>query len=447
VSELPKGWVLTKFDNILFSLNSGLNGKQNKTGEGIPVSRIETIANQRIDMKRIGFLKSYDEEKIEKYRLREGNILFSNINSPAHIGKTALCEKGVKLYHGVNLLRLTVNEAVIPSFLNYYCKYIRSLGEFSARAQHAVNQSSINQTKLKGFDIPLAPLKEQIRIADKLDSMLAKVDAAQTRLDKIPNILKRFRQSILAAATSGKLTEDWRGSEMNWPVTSLKNVGAGFNYGSSSKSQKEGKVPVLRMGNLQGGKLDWDKLVYTSDEKEIEKYLLEPGDVLFNRTNSPELVGKTSIFRGEKKAIYAGYLIRVKGSSRLNTEYLNHQLNSPHARDYCWQVKTDGVSQSNINAKKLQAYKFHLPEVAEQKEIVHRVESLFSMADTVEKQYHAIRKNTDRLTQSILTKAFRGELVPQDENDEPAEKLLEKIKTALAKKPVLKKKTTPKKKG
>ncbi|MCI2283027.1 hypothetical protein L3081_05970 [Colwellia sp. MSW7] len=132
------------------------------------------------------------------------------------------------------------------------------------------------------------------------------------------------------------MTKEWRGgSDNQWPNVKLKDVGKGFNYGSSAKSKPEGEVPVLRMGNLQGGRLDWDKLVYTSDEAEIEKYLLETGDVLFNRTNSPELVGKTSIYRGEQKAIYAGYLIRVKGSDRLNTEYLNIQLNSPHARDYC----------------------------------------------------------------------------------------------------------------
>jgi type I restriction enzyme S subunit len=184
----------------------------------------------------------------------------------------------------------------------------------------------------------------------------------------------------------------------------------------------------LRMGNLQGGQLDWGKLVYTSDKAEIEKYLLEPGDVLFNRTNSPELVGKTSIYRGERKAIYAGYLIRFKGSERLNPEYINIQMNSPHARDYCWQVKTDGVSQSNINAKKLQAYEFELPEMEEQSEIVRRVSELLSRADVFEKQYHDARSHLNRLTQSILAKAFRGELVSQNPNDEPASVLLEKIK-------------------
>ena len=209
-------------------------------------------------------------------------------------------------------------------------------------------------TDVRNFEFPLPPLNEQIRIADKLDSILAKAEKAQESLEKIPSILKRFRQSVLSAATSGELTKEWReGGDQNWSKVALKEVGTGFNYGSSAKSKTIGEVPVLRMGNLQGGKLDWEKLVYTSNEVEIEKYLVEPGDVLFNRTNSPELVGKTSIYRGERKAIYAGYLIKVKGSDRLNTEYLNIQLNSPHARGYCWQVKTDGVSQSNINAKKL----------------------------------------------------------------------------------------------
>lgn len=306
-------------------------------------------------------------------------------------------------------------------FRDLLCSEVAGVGGSLTRAQ---------PKKVARYTVLVAPLNEQIRIANKLDSILAKVDAAQARLGKIPALLKRFRQAVLSAATSGELTGEWRSNQAPaWATVCLKEVARGFNYGSSAKSQSEGKVPVLRMGNLQGGRLDWDDLVYTSDEDEIEKYLLEPGDVLFNRTNSPELVGKTSIYRGERKCIFAGYLIRIKGSNRLDSEFLNIQLNSPGARDYCWQVKTDGVSQSNINAKKIQAYEFKLPPMEEQKEIVRRVESLFALADAVEKQYLDARKRTDRLTQSLLAKAFRGELVPQDPNDEPAEELLKRIKT------------------
>ena len=182
------------------------------------------------------------------------------------------------------------------------------------------------------------------------------------------------------------------------------------------------------MGNIQSGRIDWSNLVFSSDRDEIKKYPLNAGDVLFNRTNSPELVGKTAIYKGERPAIYAGYLVRVRCSERLNPDFLNYCLNSPQGREYCWQVKTDGVSQSNINAKKLANFSFGLPPIDEQTEIVRRVEQLFTFADQLEARVKAAQARIDRLTQSILAKAFRGELVPQDPNDEPASVLLERIK-------------------
>jgi type I restriction enzyme, S subunit len=110
-------------------------------------------------------------------------------------------------------------------------------------------------------------------------------------------------------------------------------------------------------------------------------------------------------------------------------------LNSPTGRDYCWTVKSDGVSQSNINAKKLGEFEFELPTFEEQAEIVRRVEALFAKADRIEAQYQKARQNADRLTPALLAKAFRGELVPQDPNDEPASALLERVKADRATKP------------
>ncbi|MGR5069302.1 restriction endonuclease subunit S [Vibrio alfacsensis] len=288
-------------------------------------------------------------------------------------------------------------------FRELLCSEVTGVGGSLTRAQ---------PKKVAGYPVIIAPIDQQTEIASRLDAIFKKLDMAQARLEKVPQLLKRFRMSVLSAAVSGELTEEWRDANNveDWEHVSLKQVGKGFNYGSSAKSQKEGSVPVLRMGNLQDGKLDWSDLVYTSDEKEIEKYKLEPGDVLFNRTNSPELVGKTSIYRGEREAIFAGYLIKVQGTERLNSEYLNIQLNSPHARDYCWKVKTDGVSQSNINAQKLKAYEFNLPSIEEQEEIVRVVSELLAKSDLVKKQYEAAKLRVDKLTQSILARAFRGQL-------------------------------------
>lgn len=218
-----------------------------------------------------------------------------------------------------------------------------------------------------------------------------------------------------------------------WVVTAFENLCEGFQYGTSAKSQKSGKVPVLRMGNIQNGKIDWTDLAYTSDEDEINKFILRKGDVLFNRTNSPELVGKSGIYKGERPAIFAGYLIRIKNYPELNSEYLNYCLNTVYAREFCQQVKTDGVSQSNVNAQKLGKFPLPLPPHHEQHEIVRRVEALFKKANEIEVRYKKGKAFGDRLTLSILVKTFRGELVSQDQNDEPASFILEKIRAVKLK--------------
>lgn len=321
----------------------------------------------------------------------------------------------------------------------YLLKNLRLNELNKATAIPGLNREDAYRTKIN-----LAPLNEQKRIADKLDALLARVDACRKSLDRISLILKRFRQSVLAAATSGQLTEDWRDIHSTNKMArwvSLEDVASKLSYGSSAKSSPSGSVPVLRMGNIQDAKLDWNNLVFTSDIKEIEKYQLLTGDVLFNRTNSPELVGKTAVYKGERPAIYAGYLIRVRCSADLLPDYLNYCLNSPAGRDYCWQVKSDAISQSNINARKLAAFQFELPPIEEQAEIVRRTEVLFAYADRLEARYQAARTQVDRLTPTLLAKAFCGELVPQDPNDEPASVLLERIRAERAAQPAKPKRT------
>lgn len=345
------------------------------------------------------------------------------------IGRVAVVPEGAPefaLQRSVAVLK--PNPLIASKYLAYVLESPRVQQHFLDTAKGTA-QKGVYLRALGRLELELAPQVEQTRIADQLDKLLARIQACNDRIDAIPALLKRFRQAVLSAATSGALTEDWRTEEpAAWDAVRLSDVAREFSYGSAAKSSKTGSVPVLRMGNIQSGRLDWSDLVYTSDPQEIDKYKLLKGDVLFNRTNSPELVGKTAVYQGERDAIYAGYLIRVRCLPALLPEYLNYCLGSKVGRNYCWSVKSDGVSQSNINAKKLAAFRFSLPSIEEQAEIVRRVEALFKLADRIEARYTAACAQAQRLTPLLLAKAFRGELVAQDPDDESASMLLERIR-------------------
>ena len=224
-----------------------------------------------------------------------------------------------------------------------------------------------------------------------------------------------------------------------WAWSHLGCCSTGPEYGTAAKSSTQGEVPVVRMGNIQNGRIDWSNLVYTSDKEEIAQYSLQPGDVLFNRTNSPELVGKTAIYQGERSALFAGYLVRVNQIGEIASgPYVAYFLNSPCAREHGKSVKTDGVNQSNINGTKLQEYPFPICSTAEQNEIVRILDSRLEAAEILEAEIDAALARADALRQSILKTAFGGELVPQDPDDEPASALLERIETERAKMPVRK---------
>lgn len=218
-------------------------------------------------------------------------------------------------------------------------------------------QAGFNKEDLSTFAMPLPPLSEQQRIVDRIESLFAKLDEAKQKAQDSLDSFETRKAAILHKAFTGELTAQWRkehgvGME-SWENVSVSEICHSLKYGTAKKSSSEGTVVVIRMGNLQDGEISWDDLAYSNDEEDIEKYKLVPGDVLFNRTNSPALVGKTSIYRGEYPAIYAGYLIKLDyDRSRIIGDYLNYSLNTVSAKEYCNSVKTDGVNQSNINAKK-----------------------------------------------------------------------------------------------
>ncbi|HHC0726253.1 TPA: restriction endonuclease subunit S [Escherichia coli] len=425
---MSKNWQICQLGDVLTLINGRAYKKEEMLTEGVPILRIQNLNGGN------KWFYSNLELQEDKYCYKNDLLYAWSETFGPYWSKW-----DHKLIYHYHIWKIETSPALNKQFAYYALLNITEALKASA---HGVAMPHITKAGMEAWEIQLPPISEQKIIAEKLDTLLAQVESTKARLEQIPQILKRFRQAVLGAAVSGKLTEDWRdnSSLSGWIEGKLGEFIKKPSYGTSSKSNKEGLIPVLRMGNLQGGKLDWTDLVYTSDTIEIEKYKLEYNDVLFNRTNSPELVGKTAIYKSEQPAIYAGYLIRVQCLPDLNPDYLNYHLNSILGRQYCYSVKSDGVSQSNINAQKLIAYPITVPPLPEQHEIVRRVEQLFAYADTIEKQVNNALARVNNLTQSILAKAFRGELTAQWRAENPelisgensAAALLEKIKAERA---------------
>ena len=296
-------------------------------------------------------------------------------------------------------------------------------------------QSGIAQRETR---ILLPPLNEQRRIVAKLEELLSKVEESQNRLVKIPAILKRFRQSVLAAACSGRLTADWRENisldndlPATWRQTKLENLCELITKGASPKWQgvnySDKGVLFITSENVRAGNLLLDTKKYVESKiNEIQpRSILRKGDLLTNIVGAS--IGRSAIFDLDDVANINQAVALIRLKKEIERKYILYVLNSPALLERMDSEKVD-VARANLSLKDVSNFPIPLPPVAEQQEIVCRVEKLFALADQIEARYTKAQAQVDKLTQSILAKTFRGELVPQNPRDEPANVLLERIK-------------------
>jgi type I restriction enzyme S subunit len=325
--------------------------------------------------------------------------------------------------------------AVRTEFLFHYLCSQRD--EF-ANAGKGGAQPNISQGLIKGWLFPLAPLNEQRRIAAKLDTTLAAVEACRQRLDSVAAILKRFRQAVLAAATSGELTREWREerglSTDSWAQATIIEISEQVfdgPFGSNLKSEdytSEG-FRVVRLENLSHLHFLEEKRTFVSSAKFalLQKHVLFEDDNLFSSFVDEEVrtcllpsalsgmsINKADCFciRVNRNLCLPGFVVSVLScySTFKSVNGLVHDATRPR-----------------INLKQLKSLSIALPSFQEQFEILRRQEQIFTLADQLEARLNAARKVVDRLTPALLAKAFRGELVPQDPGDEPASVLLERL--------------------
>jgi type I restriction enzyme S subunit len=433
----------------------------NTEGVGAPLVRIRDVLKGKSET-------YYSGEIPEGYWIDKGDIVVGmdgdfNINwwsSEKSLLNQRVCK--VQLYSSLYDKRYLYR--ALPGYLEAINRYTSS-----------VTVKHLSSKTMLSIPMPLPPLNEQTRIANKLDELLAQVETIKARVDAIPTILKRFRQSVLAAAVSGKLTEGWRDrntdillfsdgySELisaehekkskvekkrvqkakdsewfydrekdlpkGWVQSSLIDITSLITCGVAKKPDYVEKgIPFLSAQNSKPFSPNLNKIKYIS-EKDFKTFTVggkpEKGDVLYSRVGAN--FGEACVIPWEFDfAIYVSLTLVKPIRSLLNSEYLTIFLNSQ-----------DGVIQSrggimgsgiqNLNVESVRKYRVLLPSLEEQKQIVKRVEQLFTFADQIEQRVKEAQTRIDNLSQSILAKAFRGELVPQDPSDEPASELLARI--------------------
>ncbi|HRJ51578.1 MAG TPA: restriction endonuclease subunit S [Candidatus Thiothrix moscowensis] len=445
-AALPPGWETIKLGFIAKAITKGTTpttaGFRYKE-EGVPFVKVENINDNGINLDSISqYIGNDAHDFLARSQFKENDILFSIAGT---IGKTALVKKehlpantnqavaiirGVTDYFQENFLRLQLKEKADQIAMS------------NARGGAMKN---ISLGDLKSLDVLIPPLPEQIRIANKLDSLLVKVETAQTRLENIPTLLKRFRQAVLVAATSGELTREWREeNSLIWKIDQItvnliaKNekysLGIG-PFGSNLKvvDYRDEGHPLVFVREIRANNFGREGTKFVDDDKfaELVAHRVKPGSLLITKMGDPP--GDVAIYpENRPEGIITSDCIKLDvDPEKANRDFVYLYLQSKPFQTQIQNI-TAGVAQQKVNLKKFRELLINLPEMEEQAEIVRRVESLFAMADTVERQYQAAKARLDKLTQAILAKAFRGELVPQDPDDEPASVLLQRIQTERA---------------
>lgn len=422
--EVPENWVWVRLGAIAEIVTGGTPSKKHPEyyGGNFPFYKPSDLDQGRL---------TYDaSEYLSEEGKKVSRIIPKNSTAVCCIGSIGKC--GYLMCEGTTNQQINSAIPKINSLCLYYYLCTENFVQNLLSMASATTIAIVNKSKMESCAFPLPPLSEQQRIVERIEELFAKLDEAKERLQEVADSFAVRKAAILHKAFTGELTQQWRCengvSDESWEEKTIGEICSSLKYGTSKKSSDDGKVVVLRMGNLQNGEIDWSNLAYTSDEEDIKKYLLKSGDVLFNRTNSPELVGKTSIYRGEMPAIYAGYLIKLDYEKNIVVgDYLNYYLNSSKAKEYYMQVKTDGVSQSNINAKKIGEFEIPLPTLPEQHEIVRLIDDLLARERSAQQATEQALASIDLMKKSILARAFRGELGTNKASEASALELLKQV--------------------
>ena len=446
-------WETRSLREVVTKLVDGSHNPPPKQDSGLPMLSARNIDRGQVlfDNYRLISKSAFVSENA-RTRIAAGDVLLTIVGT---IGRTAVVPDGSQpfaLQRSVAVLTPAAN--LLPKFLCYQLQSPAIQRHFEANARGTA-QKGVYLKTLGQTPIVLPPLNVQTEVVAEIEKQFSRLDQAVANLQRVKANLKRYKASVLKDAVEGRLvpTEaelarregrsfetgeqllesiieerrgQWQGKgkykepitqdtgEMfglpdGWAAASVEQLTSLVEYGSSAKTDEDSTgIPVLRMGNIVNGEFLFDVLKYLpQDHNEFPKLFVEPGDVLFNRTNSPELVGKTAVFKGAVQTYsYASYLIRMRVVQGYVPVFLAAFINSTHGREWVKKVVTQQVGQANVNGTKLQALVVPLPPYDEQIRIVAELERRVSLLRSVESEVDANLKRAQALRQATLAKAF-----------------------------------------
>ena len=434
MSELPQGWGSAGFLDVL-----------NIEGGGQP-PKSTFVYEPKVGYVQLLQIRDFGSRPVPTYIPDTDNLkkcLANDVLIARYGASIGRILTGLEGAYNVAMAKVVIPDGVDRNYVRHLLQ--SELFQAPLRLVSRSAQNGFNKEDLAGFEVVIAPEREQTRIANQLDTLLTRVQACNDRFDAIPALLKRFRQKVLDAATFGTLTENWResnGGDYEWKEVQLRDIAdvqGGVTKDSKKQSVLDEEVPYLRVANVQRGYIDLAEVkTIRVPSAKLQGLLLADGDVLFNEGGDLDKLGRGWVWEGQiARCSFQNHVFRARLFDKRNQPKFLSWWGNSRGLEYFLRSGKQTTNLASINKTMLAALPIRLPSAPEQAEIVRRVEALFALADRIEARCTAARTQAQRLTPLVLAKAFRGDLVPQDPADESASALLARIglsKTAVAEK-------------
>lgn len=419
-NSLPKGWIQCKLADVVNIImgQSPDSATYNNKGIGLPFFQGKAEFTNLHPL-----VKKWCNAPL---KIVDRNSVLLSVRAP--VGTVNIADQKCCIGRGLTGLSFKYNSD--NKFLFYLMQNIEE--QLTSQSTGSTFES-VSKKTVEQLVIPLPPLTEQNRIIAKLDIVLRKVTDSKTRLERIPLLLKNMRQAILAAAVSGDLTKD-KFDRNKWVQQTGKDVFEFITSGSRGWAEhySENGSLFIRVTNLDYDTIEINtapnKNKYVSPPSNAEgiRTKVQPNDVLISITGDVGMVGLVSKNIGD--AYVNQHVCLARPKTNILAPFIAYYISSKKGgRGYFDEVKK-GATKFGLSLDDIRNLPINIPSIEEQKEIVLKVEELFAFADTIETGYQKAKAYFDKIPQAILTKAFKGELVKQDENDEPASELLKRIK-------------------